>query len=61
MNKSLFLFFLVGLILLHTSCEDPSSIGSGLLDGERLNVEVETNFDIEGQTLAGFPVIHHIL
>jgi hypothetical protein len=57
MNKSSILFFLVCLSLFYASCEDPSSIGSGLLDDDKLSVEVENKFDIEGVTLSGKPVI----
>jgi hypothetical protein len=57
MNKNLIAFFLISIALFYSSCQDPSTIGSGLLDDEKLDVEVQSNFEIEGQTIAGKPVV----
>jgi hypothetical protein len=57
MNKKLTLFLLVCLALFNFSCEDPSSIGGDLLNDKRLDVVETSEFDLEGQTLPGKPVV----
>ena len=57
MNKKIALFLFVCLAVFNFSCEDPSSIGGDLLDDKRLDVAEISQFDIEGQTLPGRPVV----
>jgi hypothetical protein len=57
MNK--FFFGLIGACILfaNLSCEEPSTIGSSLLQTEQLNLKSESDFMIDAKTIQGTPVV----
>lgn len=57
MSRLFYFIFFSALLLTIYSCTDPSSFGSGLLDDSKINLNFESDFEIEAKTIAGKPQI----
>jgi len=55
MNKSLCYFTIVVLMTLY-ACEDPTTIGSGLLEEEEISLNSQSDFDISSTTFQPDPI-----
>jgi hypothetical protein len=51
--------FIPLIVLLSSGCQDPILVGSDLLDDDKINIEVLTDFDLSTKTVTGERLITH--
>lgn len=60
MNKALLFSFTCFILLIFSACEDPTTVGSDLLDDEAFSLEGVSDFDIEAKTINSDKVVTYI-